>query len=188
MAEKIIRNAEVCAITLLNAKKVNDYEWISASNGSLDGDSIIIFVVFDRDTEDYYLRTDNSKVKYFSINQYSWPLDDGLNSFAQLIGSKIKVSNVICEKCILAARALIEDEADDIDEMEFEHTFDTDLGDINPKKYFSDKKEVLNRVWMNISKTKKDIKVEVDVSSGSLKFDREALDDIKICGWSKFRL
>jgi len=32
------------------------------------------------------------------------------------------------------------------------------------------------------NKIKKDIKVEVDASSGSLKFDREAFDDIKICG------
>lgn len=188
MSEKIIQNAEVCSITLLNAKKVNEYNWISASNGSLDGESIIIFVVFDRDTEDYYLHTNNSKVEYFSINQYNWPLDEGLNSFAKLIASKIRVSNVICEKCIFAARALIEDEADDIDEMEFEYTFDNELGDINPEIYFSDKDEVLDRVWMNISKTKKDIKVKLDASSGSLKFDREALDDIKVCAWSKFRL
>ena len=147
----------------MNATNVNEYQWISASNGSLGGNSILILVIFDRDTEDYYLHTDDTKIKYFSVNEHDWPLDEGLNSLTELISSKINITKEDAEKCVFAARALIEDEADEIDEMDFQHTFDNELGDINPKNYFSNENEVINRVWMNISKTQEDIETELNL-------------------------
>ena len=188
MKNKTIKEAQVCAITFLNAKNVNEYKWISASNGSLDGEEFVIFAIFDRDTEDYYLYSDKTKIFHFLTKDHDWPLDAGLNSFNTLISSNLKISTENAEKCIFAARALIEDEAEEIDEMEFEHTFDNELGDINPEKYFSDKREVVNRIWMNISKSEEDVKVLIDFSNGLVEFDSEALDDLKICCWSKFNL
>ena len=188
MTKKIIQEAKICAITLLNAKKVNEYQWIGASNGSLDGNLFMIYVVFDGDTEDYYLQTASTKIQHFSINDYDWPLDAGLSSLAKLISSKIKVSIEDAEKCIFAARALIEDEADEIDEMEFVYTLDNELGDINPSKFFSGESEVINRVWMGIGMNQNADKVELDLSTGLLDFDREALDDIRICAWSRFNV
>ena len=188
MTKKNIKETEVSAITLLNATKVNEYQWISASNGSLEGNSILILVIFDRDTEDYYLHTDDTKIKYFSVNEHDWPLDEGLNSLTELISSKINITKEDAEKCVFAARALIEDEADEIDEMDFQHTFDNELGDINPKNYFSNENEVINRVWMNISKTQEDIETELNLSTGLLEFDREALEDVQICAWSNFKV
>ena len=69
----------------------------------------MIYVVFDGDTEDYYLQTASTKIQYFSVNEHDWPLDAGLSSLAKLISSKIKVSIEDAEKCIFAARALIEE-------------------------------------------------------------------------------
>ena len=148
----------------------------------------VIFTILDRDTEDYYLYSDKTEILHFSTKDHDWPFDAGLNNLNALISSKLKISSENAQKCIFAARALIENEAEEIDEMEFEHTFDNELGDINPEKYFSDKREVVNRIWMNISKSEEDVKVVLDFSNELVEFDTEALDDLKICCWSKFNL
>ena len=74
--------------------------------------------------------------------------------------------------------------------MDFEHTFDNELGEINPSKFFSDKSEVLNRIWIGIGigMNESSDKIDLDLSTGSLNFDREALDDIRICAWSNFKV
>jgi len=48
--------------------------------------------------------------------------------------------------------------------------------------------EVINRVWMGIGMNQNADKVELDLSTGLLDFDREALDDIRICAWSRFNV
>ena len=46
----------------------------------------------------------------------------------------------------------------------------------------------LNRIWIGIGMNESSDKVNLDLSTGSLNFDREALDDIRICAWSKFNV
>ena len=70
MSRKTIEKAQICAITLQNAKQVNEYQWIGAGTGSLSGNSILIHIIFDRDTEDYYLNINNSQTKHFSVGEY----------------------------------------------------------------------------------------------------------------------
>ena len=72
--------------------------------------------------------------------------------------------------------------------MEFVYTLDNELGDINPTKFFSGESEVINRVWIGIGMNQNADKVELDLSTGLLDFDREALDDIRICAWSRFNV
>ena len=67
-------------------------------------------------------------------------------------------------------------------------TYDNDYGNINPSKFFSNKSEILNRVWIGIGMNHTNDKVKLDLSSGTLDFDREALDDNRICAWSKFKV
>ena len=104
------------------------------------------------------------------------------------MSSKIGISSKDAEKSIFAARALFEDEAHEINRMDFEHTFDNELGEINPSKFFADKTEVINRIWVGIGMNENSDKVDLDLSTGALNFDREALDDIRICAWSKFNV
>ena len=61
---------------------------------------------------------------------------------------------------------------------------DNELGEGNPSKFFEDKSEVINRIWIGMNESSD--KVDLDLSTRSLNFDREALDDIRICAWSKF--
>ena len=63
---------------------------------------------------------------------------------------------------------------------------DNELSEINPSKFFEDKSEVINRIWIGIGMNESSDKVDLDLSTRSLNFDREALDDIRICAWSKF--
>ena len=44
----------------------------------------------------------------------------------------------------------------------------------------------INRIWIGIGMNESSDKVDLDLSTRSLNFDREALDDIRICVWSKF--
>ena len=53
--------------------------------------------------------------------------------------------------------------------------------EINPSKFFADKGEVINRIWIGIGMNESSDKVDLDLSTGSLNFDRQALDDIRIC-------
>jgi len=186
MAKKIIDQAQICALTFQNAKEVNDDKWIGAGTGSLGGNSIVIYMIFDRDTEDYYLKISNSQIKHFPVGEYDRTLDARQTGLAKTISSKIGISSKDAEKSIFAARALFEDEAHEINRMDFEHTFDNELGEINPSKFFADKSEVINRIWIGIGMNESSDKVDLDLSTGSLNFDKEALDDIRICAWSKF--
>lgn len=188
MTRKTIEKAQICAITLQNVKQVNEYKWIGAGTGSLSGNSILIHIIFDRDTEDYYLNINNSQTKHFLVGEYDRTLDARQTGLAKIISSKIGISASDAEKSIFAARALFEDEAHEINKMDFEHTFDNELGEINPSKFFSDKSEVLNRIWIGIGMNESSDKIDLDLSTGSLNFDREALDDKRICAWSKFNV
>ena len=51
---------------------------------------------------------------------------------------------------------------------------DNELGEINPSKFFEDKSEVINRIWIGIGMNKSSDKVDLDLSTRSLNFDREA--------------
>tara|TARA_B100002052_G_C15821653_1_gene570827 strand:- start:697 stop:1263 length:567 start_codon:yes stop_codon:yes gene_type:complete len=186
MAKKNIEQAQICAITFQNAQEVNEYQWIGAGTGSLGGNSILIYMIFDRDTEDYYLNINNSQIKHFPVGEYDRTLDARQTGLAKTISSKIGISTSDAEKSIFAARALFEDEAHEINRMDFEHTYDNELGEINPSKFFTDKSEVINRIWIGIGMNERSDKIEIDLSTGSLNFDREALDEIRICAWSKF--
>ena len=192
MTKKIIENAQIYSITLVNAKKISDHNWetnsVSASNGSLADKDILITVILDRDTEDYYLKINNSKIEYVSVDKYYEILDASEVNLAKQISSKIGISLNDSNKSIFAARAIFTDEASDIDKMEFEYTYDNDYGNINPSKFFSNKSEILNRVWIGIGMNHTSDKVKLDLSSGTLDFDREALDENRICAWSKFKV
>ena len=190
MTKRTIEKAQICAITLQNAKQVNepDRQWIGAGAGSLSGDSILIHMIFDRDTEDYYLNINNSQTQHFLVGKYDRTLDARQTGLAKIISSKIGISSNDAEKSIFAARALFEDEAHEINKMDFEHTFDNELGEINQSNFFSDKGDVIDRIWIGIGMNESSEKVDLDLSTGSLNYDREALDDIRICAWSKFNV
>ena len=62
------------------------------------------------------------------------------------------------------------------------------VGEINQSNFFSDKGDVIDRIWIGIGMNESSEKVDLDLSTGSLNYDREALDDIRICAWSKFNV
>ena len=106
MAKKTIEQAQICAITFQNAKEVNDEQWIGAGTGSLGGNSILIYMIFDRDTEDYYLKISNSQIKHFPVGEYDRTLDARQTGLATTMSSKIGISAKDAEKSVFAARAL----------------------------------------------------------------------------------
>ena len=59
------------------------------------------------------------------------------------------------------------------------YTVDKELGEINPSKFFANKSDFINRIWIGMNESSD--KVDLDLSTGSLNFDRQALDDIRIC-------
>ena len=105
-------------------------------------------MIFDRDTEDYYLKISNSQIKHFPVGEYDRTLDARQTGLATTMSSKIGISAKDAEKSVFAARALFEDEAHEINRMDFGHTFDNELGEINPSKFFADKNKFIKKIGL----------------------------------------
>ena len=178
----------VHAITIKRSDQISDFGCLSASNHSMDGPELSIYLVNDFNTEDYHLILEGESYYLASVEEFDWEAPKyALSKIQKKLQQTFSINDEQAEQLIFYIQANVTDEADDLDAAHFTH-FIAECGEVNGEDHFKDEKDAGNRIWISTGQNLSGIDVKIDAENFSIQFDHEFLEEKEVASWSKFKL
>ena len=180
-------SGSVCAITVQNVSSAVDCDWVSASNGSLDGPLQTFYAVYNSDEDDYYLIIQGESIFLASNDEYGFEaLKYALKNVESLLQKELKLKNEEIDSLLFYLEANITDEAEDIDDSAFTHEL-SEGGQVNSEDYFATASDMENRIWVSTSQSLNYGDITLNESEKTFDFDFDLLDEREVVSWSTFK-
>ena len=178
----------VHAITIKRSDQILDFGCLSASNHSMDGPELTIYLVNDLNTEDYHLILEGESYYLASVEEFDWEAPKyALSNIQKKLQQTFSITDEQAEQLIFYIQANVTDEADDLDAANFNH-FIAECGEVNGEDHFKDEKDAANRIWISTGQNLSGVDVNIDAENFSVQFDHEVLEEKEVASWSKFKL
>ena len=178
----------VHAITIKRSEQISDFGCLSASNHSMDGRELTLYLVNDVNTEDYHLVLEGEVYYLASVEEFDWEAPKyALSNIQQKLQQVFSINDEQTEQLIFYIQANVTDEADDLDEAQFTH-FVSECGEVNGEDHFKDEKDAASRIWISTGQNLSGVDVKIDTENFSIQFDHQALEEKEVASWSKFKL
>jgi len=178
----------VNVITVLRSDQVDDFDNLSASNGSMQGPIKTFYLAFDQGLEDYHLVVEGKDYFHARSEEFNWEtLKHALGNIRQQLAKEFSLNPEQVDQLILYIQANVTDEADEIDEANFTHIVST-FGEVNGKNYFKDEGDASNRLWISTAVNLSPINISLNEDAKSLDFDEETLEEKEVASWSTFKV
>ena len=178
----------VHAITIKRSDQISDFGCLSASNHSMDGPELTIYLVNDLNTEDYHLILEGESYYLASVEEFDWEAPKyALSNIQKKLQQTFSINDEQAEQLIFYIQANVTDEADDLDAAHFTH-FLAECGEVNGEDHFKDEKDATNRIWISTGQNLSGVDVNIDAENFSVQFDHEFLEEKEVASWSEFKL
>ena len=184
-------NGSVTAVTVQNVSSIDDLGWLSPASGQMNGPMANFYLVFDADTEDFYLCKEGQGIWRAESEKYSWEAARYvLENIREDIKSCLNLDDQHVDALFFYLQANVQDEAEDIDESEYTHQWipSDDAGEIDATDHFSSESEAANRIWVSTSQNLNYIDVGLSYQDSSLDFDSDSLEEKEVVSWTKRQL
>ena len=180
-------SGSVCAITVQNVSSAVDCDWVSASNGSLDGPLQTFYAVYNSDEDDYYLIIQGESIFLASNDEYGFEaLKYALKNVESLLQKELKLKDEEIDSLLFYLEANITDEAEDIDDSAFTHEL-SEGGQVNSEDYFATASDMENRIWVSTSQSLNYGDITLNENEKTFDFDFDLLDEREVVSWSTFK-
>ena len=189
--EDLTVSGSVTAVTVQNVLSIDDLGWLTPASGQMTGPMITFYVIFDADTEDFYLCKEGQGIWFAGCEQYSWEAARYvLENIRDDVKGCLNVTDQHVDALFFYLQANVEDEAEDIDESEYTHQWiPTDAaGEIDAAVHFSTESEAANRIWVSTAQNLNYINVCLRWQDLSLDFDSDSLEEKEVVSWTKHQL
>lgn len=181
-----IFSGSVCAITVQNVSSTIDSDWVSASNGSLEGPLQTFYAVYNSDEDDYYLIIQGESIFLASSDEYGFEaLKYALKNIENLLQKELKLKDEEIDSLLFYLEANITDEAEDIDDSAFTHEV-SEGGQVSSEDYFSSASDMENRIWISTSQSLNYGDITLNENEKTFDFDFDLLDEKEVVSWSIF--
>ena len=178
----------VHVITVQRSEHVDEFDRLSASNGSMQGPEKTFYLAYDSGLEDYHLVVKGEEYFHVSSDEFDWKAPiHALENIREQLAKEFFLNSEQVDQLLSYIQANVTDEADEIDKANFTHIVTT-FGEVNGKDYFKDEGDASDRLWISTAENLSYINISLDKGAKSLDFDEETLEEKEVASWSTFKL